>query len=152
MIFEETARQLKGAVEVAPISKIQILDERSKRVLVTFDTNVKDIYYRSFLYRSAEGLVNQESVSIRLYTGTKPTLDVKHDLIVCSPDCPYLENGFCKNTYEDLNEQYGFLLATTTCCLENDVGFRRSHLRESYENAFRKVNGGVFAHEDDQEG
>ncbi len=151
-MFEETARKLKGAVEVAPVSKISILDERSRRVIVTFDSNIKDIYYRSFLYRSAEGLVNQESVSIRLYTGTKPILDPNHDLIVCSPDCPYLENNFCKNTYEDLEEAHGFLLATTTCCLENDVGFRRSHLRESYENAFRKVNGGVFTYDDNQEG
>lgn len=138
LVLEDFGSRLKGGAN-ADIESVELIDTRNNRLIAHIQTDVKDVYYRTFIYNSDTGLVHQESVSIRLKQGNKPILDDLHEEIICSPDCPFLENGVCKFTMEELDEVNGVLLATTTCVMECDAAFRNLHLRESYMKAFDKV-------------
>ena len=138
LALEDFGTRLRGGAN-ADVESVEIIDTRNNRLIAHIQADVKDVYYRTFIYNSDVGLVHQESVSIRLKQGNKPVLDDAHDEIVCSPDCPFLENGVCKFTMEELDEVNGVLLSTTTCVMECDAAFRNYQLRDSYMKAFDKV-------------
>jgi hypothetical protein len=138
LILEDFGARLKGGAD-ADVESVELIDSRNNRLMAKITTDVKDVYYRTFIYNSDVGLVHQESVSIRLKQGNKPIIDEMHEEIICSPDCPFLENGVCKFTMEELDEINGVLLASTTCVMECDAAFRNLQLRESYMKAFNKV-------------